>query len=212
MHTITAMYDQDYYSDKYRGYQGQQQLIKEMRMMWIKKREFSSQEKAEKKNLSEGFYLFGGVDPKGNLKNDIFLIEPFYFENQKVLSLATGEYAVHPYINLMQQRIVDFKGKPPCPRIQHSATSFKNWDNHFFLVIYGGRNDSIYQNVQNVALNDLCMFNVNTREWIAIGIYGQMPCSRWSCTISSNGFSRGNDGFLILGGVNLKNYCKTKLY
>jgi len=54
------------------------------------------------------------------------------------------------------------------------------------------------------------MFNVNLREWIAIGMYSIMPCSRWSHCMTTNGTR--NDGFLIFGGVNLRSYCKSKVY
>jgi hypothetical protein len=96
----------------------------------------------------------------------------------------------------------------------HNSTVFKDWNKHFNLVIYGGRNDTIYAKTQNVALNDICMYNVNRNEWIAIAMYGQMPCSRWShCfTLNRGGCSGGIDGFLIFGGVNLKNYCKSRIY
>jgi hypothetical protein len=60
------------------------------------------------------------------------------------------------------RRISQFSGRPPCPRIFHGTTTFKDWNKHNFLVIYGGRNDQIYARTQNVALNDICMYNVNT--------------------------------------------------
>jgi hypothetical protein len=97
-------------------------------------------------NFDEGFYLFGGMNDKGELKNDLWLIEPYISENEKMLSSTTCDYVVNPpCISLSISRVVGFKGRPPAPRIQHSAHLFKNWDHHFFIVIYGGRNDSIYQ-------------------------------------------------------------------
>lgn len=88
---------------------------------------------------------------------------------------------------------------------------FKDYKNHYYLVIHGGRNDSIYAQTKNVALNDICMYNVNTNEWVAIAMYSHMPCSRWSHTITTNS-TYAEDGILIFGGVNLKNYCKSKVY
>ncbi len=70
------------------------------------------------------------------------------------------------------KKITNFSGKPPCARIMHSAVHFQDWNKHHFLVIYGGRNDTIYSRTQNVALNDICMFNVNKREWTLIAMYG----------------------------------------
>ena len=46
-----------------------------------------------------------------------------------------------------------------------------------------------------------------------MAMYGQMPCSRWSHCFSVNGTADyGCDGFFIFGGVNLKNYCKSRIY
>lgn len=96
----------------------------------------------------------------------------------------------------------------------HNTTVFKDWNKHYHLVIYGGRNDTLYSRTSNVALNDICMLNVNKLEWITIAMYGQMPCSRWSHCFTANrgGSSGATDGFLVFGGVNLKNYCKSSLY
>lgn len=81
------------------------------------------------------------------------------------------------------------------------------------IVFYGGRNDGIFSQTKNVALNDICMFNVNKKEWISLAIYGSgiQPCSRWSHIMLPN-TQYGPDGFAVLGGVNLNNYCKSYLY
>ena len=69
-----------------------------------------------------------------------------------------------------------------------------------------------------MALNDICLFNLHRLEWVALAMYGQMPCSRWSHCFSLNhgtgtsSSSGGIDGFLIFGGVNLKNYCKSRIF
>jgi len=79
------------------------------------------------------------------------------------------------------------------------------------LVIYGGRNDSIFANTKNVALNDICIFNVNLKQWISLVIYGTHPCSRWShLMVPNRGWNA--DGMLVFGGVNLNNYCKSRLH
>lgn len=96
----------------------------------------------------------------------------------------------------------------------HATTVFKDWNKHRLLVIYGGRNDQIYQRTSNVALNDISIFNVNKLEWTTLAMYGEMPCSRWShCFTLNRGYSSGSvDGFLVFGGVNLTNYCKSRVY
>ena len=87
----------------------------------------------------------------------------------------------------------------------------KNLFDDPLLVIYGGRNDAIFAGTRNVALNDVCMFNTVTREWTSLAMYGIQPCSRWSHVIVPNRECNPN-GFLVLGGVNLNNYCRSKLY
>ena len=96
----------------------------------------------------------------------------------------------------------------------HSTTVFRDWNQHYLLVIYGGRNDQIFARTQNVALNDICLYNVNRQEWQALAMYGDVPCSRWShCFTMNRGEGAGNrDGFLVFGGVNLRNYCRSKVY
>jgi hypothetical protein len=58
------------------------------------------------------------------------------------------------------------------------------------------------------------MFNVNTSQWIALAMFGDAPVSRWShCFVPNRGHHSGSaDGFFIFGGVNLKNYCKSRIY
>ena len=81
------------------------------------------------------------------------------------------------------------------------------------LVIYGGRNDNIFSMTNNVALNDICIFNLNTFTWESVALFGQMPCSRWShCMIAKGHDHLSSEGLLVFGGVNLQNYCKSKLY
>lgn len=62
-----------------------------------------------------------------------------------MLPSATLDYAVKPCLSIEINKITDFKGKPPLPRISHSATMFKDYKQHYYLVIYGGRNDRIYK-------------------------------------------------------------------
>lgn len=38
-------------------------------------------------------------------------------------------------------------------------------------------------------------------------MYGQQPCSRWSCVTMPT-----SDGILVLGGVNLNSYCKMRVH
>ena len=81
------------------------------------------------------------------------------------------------------------------------------------LVIFGGRNDNIYAMTNNVALNDICIFNLNTYTWETLAMYGQMPCSRWGHCMTAKGYDNSaSEGMLVFGGVNLASYCKSKVY
>ena len=51
--------------------------------------------------------------------------------------------------------------------------------NNQMLVVYGGRNDKIYATTGSVALNDICLFNINLSQWESIAMFGQLPMSRW---------------------------------
>jgi Galactose oxidase, central domain len=74
------------------------------------------------------------------------------------------------------------------------------------LVVYGGRNESIFPLTCNVALNDICIYNINKNMWEALALFGQMPCSRYSHFITQYYVDSNyeTEGFLMLGGVNLK--------
>jgi hypothetical protein len=65
-----------------------------------------------------------------------------------------------------------------------------------------------------VALNDICIFNINKNMWEALAIFGQMPCSRWSHTLShvSGETKDSEDGFLMFGGASLKSFCRTLIW
>jgi hypothetical protein len=79
------------------------------------------------------------------------------------------------------------------------------------MIIYGGRNDSIFPVIGNVALNDVCIFNVNFKTWTSLVVYGMQPCSRWSLVMMPNR-KHSPDGILVFGGVNLNNYCTSRIY
>jgi Galactose oxidase, central domain len=57
MHTMNAIFDQEYYDDMYKG-----NRLRQRRGMWIRERIFSHEEVVKGHNFEEGIYLFGGVD------------------------------------------------------------------------------------------------------------------------------------------------------
>ena len=45
----------------------------------------------------------------------------------------------------------------------------------------------IFTKTNNVALNDICIYNINKNEWEPLCMFGQMPSSRWGhCTVGYN--------------------------
>ena len=65
--------------------------------------------------------------------------------------------------------------------------------------------------IGNVALNDICIYNVNFKTWTSLVIYGMQPCSRWSSIMMPNR-KYNPDGIIVFGGVNLNNYCRSRLF
>jgi hypothetical protein len=96
---------------------------------------------------------------------------------------------------MVLEKIEDFNGMPPCPRMHFAMTSLQNKSSgHQLLVIFGGRNDSIFSCTNNVALNDVCIYNINTNTWEALAMYGQIPISRWDHVITHlNGDTREDE-------------------
>lgn len=81
------------------------------------------------------------------------------------------------------------------------------------LVIYGGRNDHLFKMTNNVALNDICLFNLNTYTWESLAMFGQMPCSRWGHSMVARSEDHSTtEGFLIFGGVSIQTYLKSQVY
>jgi hypothetical protein len=112
------------------------------------------------------------------------------------------------------RKVVDYKGKKPAPRTSHEMLHLVAENGDHLLVIYGGRNDNIYKQTANVALNDVCLFNINTKTWEALAIFGQMPCSRWSHFMTHvQGDTRcAKEGLIMFGGSTQKSYCRTILW
>ena len=166
-------------------------------------------------NYLEGFYLFGGFDERNVLQNDLWLIRPDYYFNRDALSLVDCDFVGDLHLGMSISKIEDFRGMPPCPRTQFQMTHLCSSRTHTqLLVIYGGRNDNIYEETNNIGLNDICIFNINTKTWESLAIFGEMPCSRWSHVITQvRGDSKEDEeGFIMLGGVNLKSYCSSTLW
>jgi hypothetical protein len=121
-------------------------------------------------------------------------------------------------------------GKPPLERYLHSSCIFEK-----YLLIYGGRNDELcyksseqlcsegiletdpntasppqrtnsHCNYSTIALNDICLYNIEKDSWITLALYGSIPKSRWGgsmCVMdaspeSSSTVSQPDPNYLII--------------
>lgn len=70
-----------------------------------------------------------------------------------------------------------------------------------YLYIYGGKNDTLYKQISNTALNDVHLFDIENREWKTLAVFGYIPMSRWG---HSSTVYQGK--VMIFGGKNLTKY------
>jgi hypothetical protein len=49
--------------------------------------------------------MFGGMNEKGVPTNDLFLIEPYLDENEKILGSQTLEYAAKPVLSIEVSKV-----------------------------------------------------------------------------------------------------------
>lgn len=97
------------------------------------------------------------------------------------------------------------KGRPPLPRYGHQACTVSKGK---YLVIMGGRNNKIFKKLNNIALNDLSLFNLMTFEWETVALYGIIPPSRWGHSM----VSLDENKLVVFGGVNTSGYMNASIY
>lgn len=133
-HQISAVWDRSYYEREYSSHG----TDAPERVMWNE----------ERKDLGykEGFYIFGGLDQRMVAQNDLWFVYPDYEYNRQLLSIVDLQFVTDPKeLGMMITKIDDFKGKPPAPRSQFQMCNLKNGKGEQLLVIYGGRNDNIFE-------------------------------------------------------------------
>lgn len=159
--------------------------------------------------------MFGGVSKDEEKLNDLWLIKPEYYTNKRMIHEVKYQYThKDPELTLNIQQITNFSGQPPCPRSGATMIHINiKKTNNQMLVLYGGRNDKIYATTGSVALNDICLFNINLSQWESIAMFGQLPMSRWKhAMVAMNSQQSTKDGFMIFGGTNLSCYCRSKIF
>ena len=133
----------------------------------------------------KGIYVFGGKSKEeGGISNQLWI-------------LITGKKP----LEWIQPNT---KGKPPSPRYSHSMSFYERGN---FLIIHGGRNDSISD---NIALNDTYLFDLENFEWMKVELYSGMKdfkvlnrCGHQSMIYL--------DKLIIVGGMNNNNYLGSSL-
>jgi len=70
------------------------------------------------------------------------------------------------------------------------------------LIVYGGRNDSLYGTSQDVCLNDIRILNIEQMAWSPVTSYGNVPeVGRYHHGVSTFGSK-----MFIFGGVGLHQF------
>jgi len=133
----------------------------------------------------KGIYIFGGKSKEeGGISNQLWI-------------LVTGKKP----LEWIQPNT---KGKPPSPRYFHSMSFYERGN---FLIIHGGRNDSLSD---NIALNDTFLFDLENFDWLRVELYSGMKefkvlnrCGHQSMIYL--------DKLIIVGGMNNNNYLGSSL-
>ena len=110
----------------------------------------------------EGIYIFGGRNSQGKPCNHLRVIQLF----------------CKPW----KHRVFDYKdeeilGVPPRERWGHAM--------HFIaktmkIVIYGGRNDNLYESLGSSSLEDICILDLKYMVWCSVRTKGFSPKPRYN--------------------------------
>ncbi|CAD8175841.1 unnamed protein product [Paramecium pentaurelia] len=129
----------------------------------------------------EGIYCFGGcyIDDDKNTQ--------FYNHFMALLKLDQPN---NPWV------IPETSGKPPLPRIQHTASYVQDMN---IIIIFGGRDDSR----SHPYFNDLFAYKICEKEWVQLDVYGNVPRPR-----ASHSAVAYKSQVLYFGGVSMNGYLE----
>ena len=94
-------------------------------------------------------------------------------------------------------------GIPPTPRYMHSI-NFMPKSN--MIVVFGGRNDSLYKSSGKCFLNDVCLLSLDSLTWVTIQTFGDIPSPR--CFHAAEVLE---NSLIIMGGIGTE-VINSKLY
>lgn len=140
-----------------------------------------------KKNT--GIYVFGGMNSENKVFNDLFLI-------QVIKKVARTDK------NLLKITKIQAFGTPPIARYGHSAGLCGK-----YLIIIGGRNDSLYSNSQQSSVSEIAAYNITNFCWEIVETVGNLPTGFWGMASASLGSK-----FLCFGGMNLNSFATNDMW
>lgn len=131
---------------------------------------------------NSGFYLFGGVEQTGKVNGELWVM------------------------NMQEQAVVWRKvvtnGDPPIARSDHSAVLINGR-----LILYGGRNDSLFPVLGDSCISDISILNIETMTWENTRVLGNIPSARWGhCAVALG------TRMFILGGINTKEFLPSEVF
>jgi len=125
-------------------------------------------------------YVFGGKDSEGRITNIL-----------KYLSIEPKVY---------KWKYPAVKGTPPEPRYNHSSVFHEAMG---ILIIYGGKNEKLFELNHDVCLNDIRILNLEHMCWSPVSSYGNIPdIGRYHHATVMAGSK-----LLIFGGVGLSQFA-----
>ena len=134
----------------------------------------------------KGIYIFGGKSrEEGGISNKLWI-------------LCIGQ-------KLLEWTIPETKGKPPRPRYNHSMNFYERGN---FLIIHGGRNDLMSD---NIAFNDTFVLDLEFFEWFQVELYSQFEQFKVLSRCGHQSAIYGNK-LIIFGGMNNNNYIGSSLF
>jgi hypothetical protein len=111
--------------------------------------------------LENGCLIFGGINQKKRINNDLWLIEPDSITNKKENICIGNNKGDSPYMQSDNKVYIKIKkinamGQAPVPRYAHAACYFMKR----YMAIYGGRNDYLMSETSKFMLNDLHLYDI----------------------------------------------------
>lgn len=142
----------------------------------------------------EGVYIFGGLNGSGECYEGLTVLKI----GQKPVSFIQPETA----------------GTGPCGRFGHVSFHYKDIN---MFVVFGGRNDALFESTNSCCLNDLWLLELENLIWIQAKIHGFPVSPRYShaATLYRSEiviFGGISEGELIGGNVQVLETNQTEAY